>query len=286
MAFTPNGSSLGALTSDTLYLFDKLSGKVVHEIAHDSATQYRACFVFSHDGRTVAAGGQEGTVHLYEVSTGKPRLRLNGHDAPVRCLTFTPDNRRLISGSEDTTLLVWDLTLAHAAKPTDLDTLWTDLISDDAVRAYAAIRSLASDPEKSVPFLKERLRFPPPVTPEQLAKLIAKLASEDFDVREKASAELSRLHRQAEDVLRQARAGKLDAESRRRVTELLDKLDPIVPTGEELRRLRAVETLEYARTPAARDLLRTVAKDAPEPRVRTDAAESLSRMDMSEKRGR
>jgi hypothetical protein len=282
LVFAVSGSSVAIVTGGPkLYLADALSGRRTHcEITSDGAI---SCLAFAVDGRTCACG-QDNSVHLYEVSTGKERRSLPGHDAPVTCLTFTPDGRRLISGSADTTLLVWDLTLA--AKPADLDTLWADLISDDAFRAYAAIRSLASDPVKSVPFLKNRLRFPPPVTPEQMAKLIGNLASEDFDVREKASAELSRLHRQAEDALRQARAGKLEAESLRRVSELLDRLDSALPTGEEFRRLRAVETLEYAGTPAARELLLTVAKDAPEPRVRQDAAASIERMEMAAKRGR
>ncbi|MBY0528552.1 MAG: WD40 domain-containing protein [Gemmataceae bacterium] len=44
-----------------------------------------------------------------EVATGKERARLTGHLARVLSVAFAADGKTLASGSEDTTILVWDV---------------------------------------------------------------------------------------------------------------------------------------------------------------------------------
>jgi WD40 repeat protein len=66
---------------------------------------------FSPDGRTLAAESAGHRIRLWEVPTGRVRLTLPGHQAKILSLAFAPDGRRLISGSDDTTALVWDVGL-------------------------------------------------------------------------------------------------------------------------------------------------------------------------------
>jgi WD40 repeat protein/tRNA A-37 threonylcarbamoyl transferase component Bud32 len=47
-------------------------------------------------------------IHLWDVTGGKLLFTLPGHQETVRCLAFTPDGKRLISGSDDKSLRVWD----------------------------------------------------------------------------------------------------------------------------------------------------------------------------------
>jgi WD40 repeat protein len=69
--------------------------------------------VFSPDGRCLAwAGPQDGVIHVAETATGGERCRFVGHRGTVVCLSFAPDGKSLVSGSTDTTALVWDLTSA------------------------------------------------------------------------------------------------------------------------------------------------------------------------------
>ncbi len=45
---------------------------------------------FSPNGQRLACGSQDGTVAIFDVSTGKFMHSLEGHFKPVRSLTFTP----------------------------------------------------------------------------------------------------------------------------------------------------------------------------------------------------
>src|SRR5262249_13159354 len=87
---------------------------------------------FSPDGRMLAAGDPAGIIHLVELASGKLRHRLaGGHEAGIGGLCFSADGARLISGSEDTTALVWEVTGRLGTKraplqPAELDACWTD----------------------------------------------------------------------------------------------------------------------------------------------------------------
>ena len=69
------------------------------------------CSIVSPDGRYVASGpsAEPVTVWLWEMaradSAGKP---LSGHRGEVMSLAFSPDCKRVISGSRDTTVRFWD----------------------------------------------------------------------------------------------------------------------------------------------------------------------------------
>ena len=47
---------------------------------------------------------------IWDSRTGKLVRSFRGHTGLVSSLAFSPDGRRLVSGSRDTTVKVWDLT--------------------------------------------------------------------------------------------------------------------------------------------------------------------------------
>jgi WD40 repeat protein len=65
---------------------------------------------FSPDGRCLVTSGEEYTVKIWDVQTGKELETLRGHTGDVCAVTISPDGRWLATGGEDTTIRIWDAT--------------------------------------------------------------------------------------------------------------------------------------------------------------------------------
>src|SRR5207245_3878922 len=74
-------------------------------VGHSEGVQTLA---WSPDGGTLASGGLDHTIRLWEGEQRSSRAVLQGHSAIVYGLAFTPDSRRLLSGSDDGTLRLWE----------------------------------------------------------------------------------------------------------------------------------------------------------------------------------
>ena len=282
--------AFGGLHGD-LILVQVATGREVHRVANAVPAESHgyqvgvSCAVFSPDGRTLAwAGPQDGQVRLAEVATGKERRRLAGHRGGVNALAFSADGKFLVSGAEDTTGLVWDLTGPVAwgkAPPGPLNdarlaVCWADLQGDNAEKSYLAIRRLIADPAHAVPYLAQRLKPAAAPNEQRAARLIADIDSDDFAKRDSAVKELERTGDVVLPALRKALAGKSPLEMRRRMEQLVEKLETI--TSERLSAIRAIEALEYAATPQARRLLEMLAQGAPGARQTQEAKASLNRL--------
>ncbi len=162
----------------------------------------------------------------------------------------------------------------------ELETLWTDLGSDDPVRADRTISGLAAKPERTLPFLKDRLWPAARPEPRRLTRLITDLDDNRFTVRESATQELEQLGELAEGPLRKALAGRPPPEVRRRIDRVLEgnKRHRLHPPADQLRLARAVEVLERIGNPAAQNLLSTLARGAPEAPITRDAQGALERL--------
>jgi WD40 repeat protein len=236
---------------------------------------------FSPDARMLATGSWDGTLSLWELCSGRKRHQFKGHECSIGALAFSPDGRLLAASSGEAPVYIWDvagLLQLPAPKPSaaDLERCWTDLAGDDAATAFRAVRLLVSTPGPAVAFLRGRAAPVPPPDAERVQRLLKDLDSPTFTVREKASAELDGLADRAASTLRQALAGTSAPEVRRRLQQILDRLERGTP--ETLRATRAVEALELIATPEAFRLLARLATGAPDACLTQEAQATLLRL--------
>jgi hypothetical protein len=298
IAFSPDGRLLASAGGEgTVHLWESATGKEIFLLkGHDHET---TAVAFSPDGRIVASAdggwrpssrndGKASRIYriiLWDAVTGRQLQSWQEHGSSVTSLAFSPHGRQLASGLQNSTILLWDIRAAFSRlrrpvehlEAAELEPLWRDLAGDDARKGYIAIGRLASSPRETVDFLASRLRRAPAVDPERLQSLIRDLDSSQFGKREEAHRELERLADQAERALRQALAGKISLETRRRIEKLWPTV--LVPKAKTLQGVRAVAVLERIGTPEARKLLRTLSAGAAEARLTTEAKASLRRLE-------
>jgi WD40 repeat protein len=247
----------------------------------DDERHFRVHFAWSPDGRMLAVGDRK--IQVWEVLTRKVRYEWTGHEGDIRALAFSPDGGLLASGSADTTVLVWDVAgresvPAKAPTAQDLESWWADLGDADARKAYRALVLLTAAPAQTLGFFQVHLRPVGPVDPQRLVQLVDDLNAPKFVVRDQANGELQKLRELARPELQKRLTGKLTLEMRKRIENLLAKLDVPVTQPDLLRRLRAVEVLEKLDTPAARQLLESLAGGAETAWLTQEARATLDRL--------
>jgi len=107
VAFSPNGATFAAPAEPTgVWLWDSRTGERLRSFASETKLTSVA---FSPDGRLLA-GTSDLTFEplVWDVESGDLLFTLAGHSDAVRAVAFSPDSRRIATGSWDGTAAVWD----------------------------------------------------------------------------------------------------------------------------------------------------------------------------------
>ncbi len=106
VAFGPEGSFLAtALKDRTVTIRELATGQVIRTLrGHTGLVRSVA---LRKDGDRAASSGDDGTVRVWDVATGK-ELHTLRHTAPVFSVAFSPDGKLIASASDDKTVKLWD----------------------------------------------------------------------------------------------------------------------------------------------------------------------------------
>ena len=127
LAFTPDGKFIVSASNDkVIRVWEWRSGKTVRTIRGQSRPGDDGkifAMALSPDARWLAVGGYIGDreahvahIRLYDFASGELKGLLKGHSEVVKGLAFSPDSKKLISGSAQGDAIIWDIeqrTLLH-----------------------------------------------------------------------------------------------------------------------------------------------------------------------------
>jgi hypothetical protein len=116
LAFSPNGKTVAvglvpsgdrsAVATDRLLLWDVATQQTRILPGHPSGTR---CVSFAPDGRTLATGGDDGLLKVWDANTGRERDAVEWHLDCVCTVAFSPDGLTLASAGFDGTVKLWPI---------------------------------------------------------------------------------------------------------------------------------------------------------------------------------
>ena len=106
LAFFPDGRRLAASDSKGLVkIWDLERGRLERDLRH--ATWVRAITV-AKDGSTLAVGRGDGSIRLWDTETWKQFASFDGHEKFAFSLLETPDEKGVVTASDDGSVRFWD----------------------------------------------------------------------------------------------------------------------------------------------------------------------------------
>jgi RNA polymerase sigma factor (sigma-70 family) len=278
-AFSPDGRLV--VTRGVNAVCEVATGRRVADLPD----AYIRAAAFSRDGRLLATTTPGDAIQVYEVATWTKRNEFKGHRDQPTTLTFAP-NGQLLSGSRDTTVLMWDMRPPRVAGSVTLESAWNDLAKREATESFNSEGRFLAAPEGTVTLFAEKIKPVEALDPMRIQRLLTDLGSDEFAVREAASKALAGLDEQVTPYLEATLKSTESAEVRVRVTRILEQKRTAAFPSEQIRQIRAVMVLERIGDGEAKCLLKRWAGGPVGARLTMEAAAALKRLEAVSKANR
>jgi hypothetical protein len=286
LCFSPDGTLLAtsAARGSPLQIWRVSDGNEVRsfKVEADAHGRDPAPIAFSPSSKQFAAADANRDIYVWELATGSKVRTFQGHRKAVTSLAFSPDGKTLLSGSEDATLLLWDVSGTGKPKisltPKLLTDYWDALADKDPNLAAEAAAALLNAPQQTVEVLDKKLTAGDALDVDELPQLIADLSGEDGKANLLAAVRLKSFGSKASPALFKALAEKPSLAARLRLEEVLQTIGEYPIPSEALQRTRAIQLLEQIGSEQAASVLMRLAEAAPPTPASLDAGAALERL--------
>jgi len=110
LAFSGDGKNLLIVTLCAIKLWNVATGQLFKSLEeYPHCNGYFFFSILSTDGKTLASGGRDKNIELWDISNGTQLGILQGHGDDVGSAAFSSDGKTLLSSSADKTIKWWDV---------------------------------------------------------------------------------------------------------------------------------------------------------------------------------
>ena len=123
VAFSPNGKLVGTASKDAcIGIWDACTGKLLHMLGTGPSTGMGHTgdvngILFLKDSVSMLSVSSDTSCRVWDVQDGYLKALLSGHKHAVYCVDYSPLSDRVVTGSRDKTIILWNMWKVCLCRP-------------------------------------------------------------------------------------------------------------------------------------------------------------------------